>query len=162
MRLTGKIRTLRGTVTFPTRGGGDPINAAKRMLVLDDGRINVGYKIVEFQIFNSSMTGASQAFASQAHLALSLEPQADALPAAEDNREIAWASYNTGTGFTLGQFSLVDPDHIVVRDLQIVFPAVDNLAEATVNYYIQMEEYDISDTEAIISIIKEESQDVFN
>jgi hypothetical protein len=34
--------------------------------------------------------------------------------------------------------------------------------DTSVNYYIQMEEYEITDTEAIISIIKEESQDVFN
>jgi len=31
-----------------------------------------------------------------------------------------------------------------------------------VNYYVLMEEYDITDQEAIISIIKEESQDVDN
>ena len=42
-------------------------------------------------------------------------------------------------------------------------PYVDNaLADATVNYYILMEEYDITDQEAIVSIIKEESQDVVN
>jgi len=162
MRRTGKTRTLRGTLTFPARAGGDPSNSGKRLLVLDDGRINVGYKIVDFQIFNSSLSGNTSAFGSEAYLALSQEPVATALPAAEDNREIAWAMYDTGSGFTLGQYSLVDPDHIVVRDLQILFPAVSNTIESNVNYYILMEEYEISDTEAIISIIKEESQDVFN
>jgi len=162
MRRTGKTRTLRGTITFPERSGGDPVNSAKRLLVLDDGRINVGYKIVHFEIFNSSLSGNTSAFGSEAYLALSQEPVATALPAAEDNREIGWAMYDTGSGFTLGQWSLVDPDHIVVRDLQILFPSVSNVAESAVNYYIAMEEYEISDTEAIISIIKEESQDVDN
>ena len=51
----------------------------------------------------------------------------------------------------------------MVRDLNLVFPQVDNLAAAVqVNYYILMEEYAISDMEAIVSIIKEESQDVEN
>ena len=162
MRLTGKTRTLRGTLTFPQRGGGTPSNSGKRLLILDDGRINVGYKIIDFVIFNSSLSGNTSAFGSEAYLSLSKEPVADALPAAEDNREIAWAMYDTGTGYTTAQWSLVDPDHLVVRDLQILFPSVSNLAESQVNYYILMEEYDITDTEAIITIIKEESQDVDN
>jgi len=57
---------------------------------------------------------------------------------------------------------LTDPDHIVVRDLNIIFPVVSNTDIQSVNYYILMEEYDITDQEAIISIIKEESQDVDN
>lgn len=162
MRLTGKIRTLKGTLTFPD--GVD--NSGKRLLILDDGRINVGYKIVEFKIWASDMIGSTttgRSTSAQAHLALSIEPVATALPKASDNREIAWAAYNGGGGNRLAYFDLVDPDHIVVRDLQIVFPQVHNNGyEASVNYYIQMEEYEISDTEAIISIIKEESQDVDN
>jgi len=162
MRLTGKIRTLKGTMDFPD--GVD--NSGKRLLVLDDGRINVGYKIVEFKIWPSDMIGSvssGRSTSAQAHLALSIEPVADALPRASDNREIAWACYNAGVGYRLGYFDLVDPDHIVVRDLQIVMPQVHNNGyDASVNYYIQMEEYEISDTEAIISIIKEESQDVDN
>ena len=162
MRRTGKTRTLKGTLTFPD--GVD--NAGKRLLVLDDGRINVGYKITDFRIWSSDMIGSvasGRSTSAQAHLALSLEPVATALPKAEDNREIVWASYNGGVGYRTTYFNLVDPDHIVVRDLQIVMPQVHNNGyEASVNYYILMEEYEITDTEAIISIIKEESQDVFN
>jgi hypothetical protein len=166
MRLTGKIRTLRGTVEFPARASSSaPANSAKRLLILDDGRINIGYKIVDFHIWNSKMSSdaVNDCFASQAHLALSLEPTASDLPKASDNREIAWAAYQTTAGGGVSSYNLTDPDHIVVRDLQIVFPQIKNTANVdTVNYYIQMEEYDITDTEAIISIIKEESQDVFN
>lgn len=165
MRRTGKTRTLRGTVSFPARASsGAPANSEKRLLILDDGRINVGYKIIEFQIYNSRMASeiGSECFAVQSHLALSLEPVASALPKAEDNREIAWAAYQT-TNEGISSYTLTDPDHIVVRDLQIVFPQVKNTNNIDdVNYYILMEEYEISDTEAIISIIKEESQDVFN
>lgn len=161
MRLTGKLRTLKGTLDFPD--GTD--NSGKRLLVLDDGRINVGYKIVEFRIWASDMIGSvssGRSTSAQAHLALSLEPVANALPRASDNREIAWAAYN-GDQYRITHFNLIDPDHIVVRDLQIVMPQVHNNGyAASVNYYIQMQEYEITDTEAIISIIKEESQDVAN
>ena len=165
MRLTGKKRTLRGTVSFPARASsGSPANSAKRLLILDDGRINVGYKIIDFHIYNSRMASevGSECFAAQAHLALSIEPSAAALPKASDNREIAWATYQTTTE-GVSSYALTDPDHIIVRDLQIVFPQVKNTNNVDeVNYYILMEEYEITDTEAIISIIKEESQDVDN
>lgn len=161
MRSRDRVRTLRGTLTFPARAAGDPVNTGRRNLILDDGRINVGYRIIQFRIWNADITGELEAFASQAHLSMSLDVTS-ALSDASDNREIAWAGYNTGTGFGIDQFALVDPDHIVVRDLNLIMPVVSNEDVQRVNYYILMEEYDITDQEAIISIIKEESQDVDN
>lgn len=161
MKRRDRIRTLRGSVEFPARAGGDPVNTGRRQLILDDGRINVGYRVIDFRIWNSDMIGGSDAFACQAHLAMGLETTS-ALPRASDNREISWSAYNTSSGNILSDFRLVDPDHIVVRDLFLIFPQVTNQTATSVNYYILMEEYDISDQEAIISIIKEESQDVDN
>lgn len=161
MQRRNRVRTLRGTVTFPARAGTDPVNTGRRELILDDGRINVGYRVIDFRIWNSDMIGFVNAFASQAHLVMSLEPTS-ALPKASDNREIAWAAYGATTAGPLNDFRLTDPDHIIVRDMNLIFPQVDNTLESTVNYYILMEEYDITDQEAIISIIKEESQDVDN
>tara|TARA_R110001632_G_scaffold97896_1_gene204532 strand:- start:305 stop:793 length:489 start_codon:yes stop_codon:yes gene_type:complete len=162
MRLSGRVRTLRGTVDFPDRSSSDPVNTGKRLIILDDGRINVGYRIIDFRIWNADMIGFVAAFAAQAHLAMSPDIT-NALPEASDNREIGWAAYNTSSGNIISDFRLVDPDHIVVRDLNLVFPQVDNTGfPVKVNYYILMEEYAITDQEAIISIIKEESQDVSN
>ena len=161
MKRRDRIRTLRGSMEFPARAAGDPVNTGRRLLILDDGRINIGYRIIEFRIWNADMTGELEAFASQAHLAMSTDITS-ALSDASDNREIAWSAYNTGTGFGIDQFWLTDPDHIVVRDLNIILPVVSNEDVQRVNYYILMEEYDITDQEAIISIIKEESQDVDN
>ena len=161
MRSRDRVRTLRGTYTFPARASGDPVNTGRRALILDDGRINIGYRIIQFRIWNADATGFNDAFASDAHLSMSMDITS-ALGDASDNREIAWAAYNTGTGFGIDQFNLVDPDHIVVRDLNLIFPSVTNTDISRVNYYILMEEYDITDQEAIISIIKEESQDVDN
>lgn len=161
MKRRDRIRTLRGTIDFEARGGGTPANVGRRNLILDDGRINIGYRVIDFRIWNSDMAGFDDAFTTQAHLAMGLDITS-ALPRADDNREIAWASYAVGSGPTISDFRLVDPDHIIVRDLNIVLPLVGNTGPASVNYYILMEEYDITDQEAIISIIKEESQDVAN
>ena len=161
MRSRDRVRTLRGTVEFPARATGDPVNVGRRQLILDDGRINIGYRIIQFRIWTADSTGEMDAFAAQAHLSMGVDITS-ALGDASDNREIAWAAYNTGTGFGIDQFNLVDPDHIVVRDLNLVMPVVSNSDIARVNYYILMEEYDITDQEAIISIVKEESQDVDN
>ena len=161
MRSRDKVRTLRGTYEFPARATGAPVNTGRRLLILDDGRINVGYRIIEFRIWNADSTGFNDPFSTQAHLSLSTDITS-ALDNASDNREIAWAAYNTGTGYGIDQFRLVDPNHIVVRDLNLLFTSVANTDIARVNYYSLMEEYDISDQEAIISIIKEESQDVDN
>lgn len=161
MKRRERIRTLRGTVEFPARGGGSPANTGRRNLILDDGRINVGYRVIEFRIWNADMDGFNNEFEAQAHLAMGLDITS-AFSDASDNREIAWAAYQTGTESGICYFDLVDPDHIIVRDLNVIFPSVSNTSEARVNYYILMEEYDITDQEAIISIIKEESQDVDN
>lgn len=161
MRRRDKVRTLRGAVEFPTRSGGDPVNTGRRQLILDDGRINVGYRVIDFRIWNSDMIGATDAFGAQGHLAMGLETTSG-LPLASDNREIAWAAYNTSSGNIISDIRIVDPDHIVVRDLFLIFPQVENQTATSVNYYILLEEYDISDQEAIVSIIKEESQDVDN
>jgi hypothetical protein len=55
---------------FPARGGGSPANTGRRNLILDDGRINVGYRIIEFRIWNADMDGFNNEFESQAHIAL--------------------------------------------------------------------------------------------
>lgn len=161
MKRRDRIRTLRGTIEFPARAGGTPANTGRRNLILDDGRINIGYRVIDFRIWNGDMIGFDDAFLTQAHLAMGLDITS-ALPRADDNREIAWAAYTVGSTAEISDFRLIDPDHIIVRDLNIVLPLVSNTAPATVNYYILMEEYDITDQEAIVSIIKEESQDVVN
>lgn len=161
MNRRNKVRTLRGSVEFAARAGGSPANTGRRQLILDDGRINVGYRVIDFRIWNSDMIGGDDAFPSQAHLAMGLEVTS-ALPLASDNREIAWAAYSVGGTNDISDVRLTDPDHIIVRDLFLIFPQVYNTTATSVNYYILLEEYDITDQEAIISIIKEESQDVDN
>tara|TARA_R100001369_G_scaffold87548_1_gene123197 strand:+ start:126 stop:596 length:471 start_codon:yes stop_codon:yes gene_type:complete len=154
MKRTGSTRTLRGSLVVPAGG------QAKRNLILDDGRINIGYKVTGFHFWSSDMIGFNNAGGANATLLLS-EDAPVRNPRAQDNREIAWAAYTTGTGYGIDYYTLVDPNHIVVRDLNIIIPQTSVVVEpSTWNYMINIEEYDVSDVEAIISIIKEESQDV--
>ena len=157
MKRTGSHRTLRGTIEVAAGGQG------KRDLILDDGRINIGYKIIRFDFWQSDMIGNANAGGAQATLLLS-QDATFSLAEAEDNREFAWAAYTSKTGFGIEYYSTIDPDHIVVRDMIIQIPQVSGTFGAPTrwNYMIVIEEYDVSDVEAIVSIIKEESQDVDN
>jgi hypothetical protein len=54
-----------------------------------------------------------------------------------------------------GQISVIDPDHVIIQDLWIRNEnAVDE-----VNYLIELEPVDLNDDQAILSLIKERSQD---
>jgi len=50
---------------------------------------------------------------------------------------------------------ILDPDHVIVRDL---FVTVKDASNDFYNYMVVVEEYSITDDEAIINIIKEGSQ----
>jgi len=164
MKRTGIVRTLRGQLEIAAGA-----TQAKLELILDDGRINVGYKIKFFRVWFPDAigdTGASTSGGCNACLQLDVSAVRDMNSG--DNRQIAWSTFNTGTGFQGPYFTeTIDPEHIVVRDMQITIPQCTSQQVALgnaqlINYFIEMHEYDITDTEAIISIIKEESQDVDN
>jgi hypothetical protein len=75
---------------------------------------------------------------------------------ASDNRQIGWAVTVYGTGsLEGGQISVIDPDHIVVRDLYIR----NENSNDEVNYLIELEAVDLTDDQAILTLIKERSQD---
>ena len=73
-----------------------------------------------------------------------------------DNRQIGWA-YFSDQGASGGHEyrSIIDPDHIVNRDL---FLSMMNTTGGTYNYLIEAHVVELSDDEAIITIIKETSQ----
>jgi len=139
---THRRRTMRGRL---------PASETKR-LVVDDGRLNHGYRVVSFRIWATSLTGNRDVQA-----ILGLDADMDNFFNAEDNRQIGWASQlNQSTNDGLGEFSIVDPDHIVLRDLYMInFSPAGNDA----NYLIELETVDLTDDQAILTLIKERSQD---
>lgn len=140
-----RIRTLRGSI-FATDG------AIKKQLILDDGRINHGLKILSLNLWTS--TGVNNA-GIDAVLALGLLPSVQQGMDAGNNAQIGWFTGGFDNAInTAPMRAILDPDHVINRDLYLYAECTESLW----NYLIICQEYDLSDDEAIVQIIKETSQ----
>mgnify|MGYP001229395274 CR=1 FL=1 len=138
-----KRRTLRGRLA--------PSEA--RQLVVDDGNFNHGYKVMEFQAFSVAPTGGAQI----CPVILALDYDIGSDFDAGDNRQIGWSisNFDTAGNFSFFLPSVLDPDHVVIRDLYIK-----NLGALDfVNFLIVLEPMELTDDQAILTLIKERSQD---
>ena len=144
----GKLRTLRGQITVV--GG-----VALKNIIISDGLVNLGLKINKFSVWWENTP--SGAFNRQVTAILSLDTIITGSNMnAADNRQFAWFQSSTvATGGILQPFAIIDPDHIVNRDL---FLTMDNSSAGVYNYLIEAQVVELSDDEAIITIIKETSQ----
>ena len=139
---THRRRTLRGLLES---------SATPRRLIVDDGRLTHAYKVTSFQVWATSLTGARDVQG-----VLGLDYDMAQFFNAEDSRQIAWASQMNDLNGGLGSLSIIDPDHLVLRDLYLVnFGPPGN----DLNYLIELETVEISDDQAILTLIKERSQD---
>ena len=149
------LRSMRGQ--FQVLGG-----AGRQQLLVEDGLINIGYRIVAFDVWPANMDGATNynynSILTMQTLGAPVEMDAS------DNRQIGWSfaqnpavAIGPGTVGTGPMYqTFVDPDHVVVRDLFIQTSGTDSLY----NYLVILEKFDLTDDEAIINIIKETSQSV--
>jgi hypothetical protein len=136
-------RTLRGQF----------IEGVIKRLIVDDGRLNHGYKVVNFVV-----SGAPNLSAGEVYATLGLDDDTPLTWNWGDNRQIAWASTNNAAGSGLNApYSVVDPDHVVIQDLFI--QGNGGATDATINYLIELERVSLTDDQAIITLIKERSQD---
>ena len=143
----GKLRTLRGSVVVNAGLSG------KKALIVSDGLINHGLKILSFRVWKQdTVAGAYQFMAT-----LSLEVTSGILvPNAADNRQIAWDSFSRSATVMIQPYNpIIDPNHIVNRDLEL---NLNSATAGTYNYLIEAQVVELSDDEAIITIIKETSQ----
>jgi hypothetical protein len=136
-----KRRTLRGQLT----------DLVPKRLIVDDGRLNSGYRIVSFQVW-PDFTNDDAVFAT-------LGTQYDMVSTANagDNRQIGWAIGSVdSTGANRGgqMWSVLDPEHLVIMDLYIL-----SNRNTTVNYLIELEPVELTDDQTILTLIKERSQD---
>lgn len=140
-----KRRTLRGQV----------VEGAVKRLVVDDGRLNHGYKVVRFVVSGIPSSSAFDVFGT-----LCLDYDAPKDWDWGDNRQIGWASTNiTATAGVNAPFSLIDPDHLVIMDLYIQAQVGSGSGSDVLNYFIELESVELTDDQAILSLIKERSQD---
>lgn len=157
----GKVRVLRGQVNaFQYQGAYE--------LIQDDQRFNHGFRVKKFLIsYEAPFDSASSSRDCYGVLAT----HADAIPAPlvstsiiwnwADRRQVAWASTNhIGDSYVEMLPDLVDPTHVVVRNLFLGITAAVATGSTVFNYYIELEQIDLSDNEAVMAIVQEESQDV--
>ena len=140
-----KRRTLRGIAD----------SGVNKRLIVDDGRLNHGYRVVRFEIFPVDVSAGS----ADCSGVLSLDYDGTTEEwRADDNRQIAWSSTTMSTAYSLNnKTDIIDPDHVVIMDLWVL--AYTNGAETRINYLIELEPVELTDEQAILSLIKERSQD---
>ena len=136
--------TLRGTVDHNTN----------KRLVVDDGNLNMGHRITSFIVWPVDPVSTNDCIAV---LAKEYDGTSN-LMRAEDGRQIGWAGFGMDSSNDPGNsFSILDPDHLVIRDLYIM---AQNLgADGRTNYLITLEPVTLTDDQAVLQLIKERSQD---
>ena len=134
-----RSRTLRGQLT------GNEI----QRLIIDDGNFKHGHRVTEFYVFP-----ASSADWRDATVVLCLDDDAHTTANADDNREIGWSIINT-TGRT--SQTVLSPEHIAVQDLFI-----QSIGTTTLNYVVVIEPITMTESQGILQLIKERSQDDLN
>jgi hypothetical protein len=156
----GKIRVIRGQArAFQFDGA--------VQLIQDDRRFNNGFKIRRFLV---SFDFPADSGASSRDLIAALATHEDAFQYGTgvqvgwnwaDRRQVAWASTNhVGDSIVEQAFELVDPTHVVVRDLYFACSALTATGGNFFNYYIELEQIDLTDNQAVLAIVQEEAQDV--
>jgi hypothetical protein len=152
-------RTLRGTIT--ATGG-----KADKQLILNDQLINRGLRITGFFVWPAIVISqVAQSQDCNAILSYAQLPSTSNMDAA-DNRQIGWAFNAQGAGSVpafqtafSGYFNqLIDPDHIINRDLFLTIR--NSTSDVVFNYLIVCELTPLTNDEAIITIIKENSQSI--
>ena len=136
----GRLRTLRGQIEVS--GGG----VGKKNLIAADGLINYGLKIEKFQVWAVDPVDSFVSILSYDTISSGTQMNA------ADNRQFGWT---VGSGNGDVNPAYLDPDHIINRDM---FLTLVNAANGSYNYLIEMRVVELTDDEAIITIIKETSQ----
>jgi hypothetical protein len=137
-------------------------------LVVDDGDFNNAWRITRFNIaprdLSNSSAGSYDSFAVLATHEEALGPSGSNVVwwNWKDRRQVAWTSLSMFGDSTpdFGGFNLVDPQHIVVRDLYFGLTAATATSTTQFNYFIELERVTLDDNQAVLAIIQEESQDV--
>jgi hypothetical protein len=156
----GKIRVIRGQARALQYEG-------TLQLIQDDRRFNHGFKIRRFMVsteFPADSSAGSRdlvAVLATHHEAIQVGPGVSVGWAWDDRRQVAWAGLAMDGDSTVGaQFELIDPTHVVVRDLYVGISSLVATGNTYFNYYVELEEVSLTDNQAVLAIVQEEAQDV--
>jgi len=170
MKSTGKTLTLRGTFVSAGYDQWNTKNILDYANVLD---INKAWRVRWVETWLSTPIGILRPGSkSDISITTMLDTEAVQNPAnrADDNRQIAWGSqtYSLGQSGTskchgiIGNQVVIDPDHIVQKELNINFLPCGSAdvedVRVDINFIVYLEEVQISANESIVSTIKQSAQ----
>ena len=139
---------------YTVRGSG--LDNQITRIKLFDGKFDSAFRVTKFVVAGVDMSSTSETDVNGC-----LGTTEDA-PSATwdwgDNRQIGWASLRGIEAASVGDpFSLIDKDNLVVEDL---FLYLNGNGSAEVNYYIEMEKYNISDWQGALAMVRNNAQNV--
>jgi len=142
--------TARGKVTEADTTAGNP-----QQIPLFDGRFDTAYRVVEFVIWSSSYDSSSNpdAIGKLSKNKTGTTSESNFMNAEDDN-QIAWAAINGSIANAESNFTLVDPDNLIVEDLY-VYARTPGTNTNGLNYFVRMEKYEISDWQGALSMARE-------
>jgi len=142
MKLIGKY-TMKGRIDADTNSN---------RILLDDGRFDTAYRVIDFIIAPQDPNSSSQ----DINAKLTTEPTSDLGWKWDDNTQIAWAvSENRVGNSPVLSRSIVDPDNLIIQDL---FIQNDNAGSGQVNYMVILEKYDIKEYQGALAMVRNKSQ----
>jgi len=124
-------------------------SGSQKRLIIDDGRFNHAMKVESFVVWPANPNAVEDP-----KCVLSLSDNTVTSADASDTNQIGWSKAADATTIYSG-YSILDPNHLVVRDLYITNLDVNDEA----NYLVILKPMEISDDRAIMALIKERSQD---
>jgi hypothetical protein len=143
---------------YTTRGTLTSDGSTMNRIILDDGSFKTGYRVVEFKIGPHDMDSTS----ARQFTAKLLTDDTSGTGINwnwDNNEEIAWAifCYDANNFASREEWSLVDPDNLIIQDLYIL---VDDAIGSSVkcNYYMRLEKYDITDSQGALAMVRNRSQ----
>lgn len=165
MKSLGKF-TLRGTIQPISNSGNYADNGDLTRLLLFDGKFNTGFKVTLFRIWGYEGINSADCSAILATDRNGLASYNLGTMDSSNNMQIAWASSNSFTSNVREtNFELTDRDNLIVEDLWIA--GVNNSGSVTddakkINYYIELEKFDVGLSLGSYSMVRNASQDLPN
>lgn len=130
MKKVGEPMVLRGHMIPQVNG---------HRIQIFDGKYTTGYRILEFHVVPRTPTNDNEIFAK---LHTSKTTASISSVDMTDVQELAWTVWNAPSASRPSQWSIIDPDNMVIEDLYLsnYFASGDTSYE--INYYIVLQKYE--------------------
>jgi hypothetical protein len=141
-RIKGGTKIVRGQITTNTT----------KKVQLFDGKFTTGFKVVRFEVFENFPTTGKTMVGK-----LSTQRKTNyGYWQWGDDEEIAWAANNNPINSRWGDFTLVDPENMIIEDLWI--NAYSDGESIAMNYFIELEKYEFTSWDGAAQMVKNQSQ----